>query len=70
MRVTAAGDGAAEVVAELRAALPPGDEVLGPDPGGAALVKSADLRGTLAALTPLRHAWSKATARSASTSIP
>lgn len=53
-------DAAPAVAAELRAALPPGDELLGPDPGGAMLVKSASLHGTLDALTPLRHAWSKA----------
>jgi primosomal protein N' (replication factor Y) len=60
LRVDAPPDTAREVVAELRAALPAGDDVLGPDPTGAALVKSMDLRGTLGALTPLRHAWSKA----------
>ena len=47
------------VATELRSALPPGDEVLGPDLDGALLVKCADLRGTLAALTPLREDWAK-----------
>ena len=53
---TAAG---AQVVAELRDALPRGDEVLGPDLVGAVLVKSSDRRGTLAALRPLREDWAK-----------
>jgi primosomal protein N' (replication factor Y) (superfamily II helicase) len=60
LRLSAPPADARAVVAELRAALPAGDTVLGPDPGGAALVKTGDLRGTLAALLPLRHAWSKA----------
>ena len=47
------------VATELRAALPPGDEVLGPDLDGALLLKCSDLRGTLAALTPLREDWAK-----------
>ena len=51
---------APDVIAELRERLPPGDEVLGPDEAGAALVKTSDLRGTLAELAPLRHLWSKA----------
>jgi primosomal protein N' (replication factor Y) (superfamily II helicase) len=48
------------VADELRRSLPGEDEVLGPDPGGGLLVKSAGLRGTLDALTALRQAWSKA----------
>jgi primosomal protein N' (replication factor Y) (superfamily II helicase) len=60
IRLVAPTDDAARAVSEVRAALPSGDELLGPDPGGAALVKCTDLRGTLDALTPLRHAWSKA----------
>jgi primosomal protein N' (replication factor Y) (superfamily II helicase) len=48
------------VADDLRAAVPSADDVLGPDPKGGVLVKSAALRGTLGALTPLRHAWSKA----------
>ena len=57
----ACGDASAGVVVadELRDALPPGDEVLGPDLDGALLVKCADLRGTLAALTPLREDWGR-----------
>ncbi len=47
---------AVEVAAAVRAALP-ADEVLGPDLDGLVTVKSRDLRGTLAALTPLRHGW-------------
>ena len=31
--------------------------LLGPDPDGVALLKTTDLRGTLAALRPLRRAW-------------
>jgi primosomal protein N' (replication factor Y) len=57
VRVTGtAGDGD-RVASELRARLPAPDEVLGPSTDGAVLVKSAALRGTLAALTPLRYAW-------------
>jgi hypothetical protein len=47
----------------MRDALPAGDELLGPDLDGATIVKSADVRGTLAALTPLRHAWARAGSR-------
>ena len=47
----------------MRAALPPGDTLLGPGPDGVALVKSGDVRGTLTALTPLRHAWGRADTR-------
>lgn len=54
---------AADVAAALRAGLPAADDLLGPDPSGAVLVKSADLRGTLQALTPLRHRWAKADAK-------
>ena len=49
----------AQAAAELRAALPRGDEVLGPDLAGAVLVKSSDRRGTLAVLEPLREDWAK-----------
>ena len=48
-----------EVAAQLREALPADDAVLGPDPDGALLVKCGDRRKTLAALIPLRHAWSR-----------
>jgi primosomal protein N' (replication factor Y) (superfamily II helicase) len=58
--VRAPADELPDVSDELRAALPPDCEVLGPGPGGALLVKTPDLRGTLAALKPLRHAWSNA----------
>lgn len=51
---------AADVAAALRAALPAGDDVLGPDLDHGLIVKSGDLRGTLAGLTPLRHGWDKA----------
>jgi primosomal protein N' (replication factor Y) len=54
---------AQQVAAAVRGALPPADEVLGPDPDGGVLVKSATLRGTLDALTPLRHDWGKRSVR-------
>ncbi|HWH33663.1 MAG TPA: hypothetical protein VNU01_13415 [Egibacteraceae bacterium] len=60
VRLRAPADAAADVAGALRDALPPGDQVLGPDPEGGLLVKSAHLRGTLDALAPLRHAWAKA----------
>jgi len=63
IRLTAPPQRAAEVAAALRAGLPAADDVLGPDPDGALLVKSADLRGTLQALTPLRYAWAQADAK-------
>ena len=63
VRLVAPATEAGAVAAELRAGLPPTDEVLGPGPDGAVLVKSADLRGTLGALTPLRHAWGYADRR-------
>ncbi|QBI21545.1 hypothetical protein ER308_19545 [Egibacter rhizosphaerae] len=50
----------AELVGEqLREALAGIADVLGPDPGGALLVKTARLRGTLRALVPLRAAWGR-----------
>ena len=49
----------AQTVAEsLRATLAP-TEVLGPDLDGELIVKTRDLRGTLAALTPLREDWAR-----------
>jgi primosomal protein N' (replication factor Y) len=51
---------AAAVAVELRGALPAGDEVLGPDLAHELIVKCDDLRGTLSAIAPLRHAWSNA----------
>lgn len=65
VRVVARPDDAGQVAAELREALAPSaaeglpDEVLGPDPDGACLVKTADLRGTLQLLRPLRAAWGR-----------
>ncbi len=60
MRVAAPDAATArDTAAALRDALPAGDDVVGPDLDGALLVKSADLRGTLTALTPLRHAWDR-----------
>ncbi|MBW3601279.1 MAG: hypothetical protein KY434_01100 [Actinobacteria bacterium] len=61
--VNAPAGAAAEVAEALREALPPDDEVLGPGPDGGVLVKSGDLRGTLDALAPLRHAWARADAK-------
>jgi primosomal protein N' (replication factor Y) (superfamily II helicase) len=43
------------VAAELRRTVP--GMLLGPDPDGAALLKTADLRGTLTALRPLQQRW-------------
>lgn len=59
VRIWAPADYADQVAGALRDDLPTDDEVLGPDPAGACLVKSARLRGTLDALVPLRHAWAK-----------
>lgn len=50
---------AGDIAAELRAALPDGDQVLGPDPEGAMLVKSAALWPTLERLAPLRAVWAR-----------
>jgi primosomal protein N' len=61
--VNAPADTAAAVAETLREALPAGDETLGPGPDGGVLVKTGDLRGTLDALAPLRHAWAKADAK-------
>ncbi|CAN5880498.1 primosomal protein N' [soil metagenome] len=63
VRIVAPVGVARDVGATLRGALPDGDEVLGPGPDGALLVKTSRLRGTLDALIPLRHAWSKADAK-------
>ncbi len=57
-----AGDGD-RVAAELRAAMPADVAVLGPDLGGVTLLKAPDLRPALAALAPLRAAWSTADRR-------
>ena len=60
VRVTGPVDEGDRVVGELGDCLPAQDEVLGPSMDGAVLVKSRDLRGTLDALVPLRHAWGRA----------
>lgn len=57
VRVTGLERDGDRVARELRGRLPARDEVLGPSIDGAVLVKSPDLRGTLDALKPLRHAW-------------
>ena len=49
---------AGDLVPQLRAALPTGDELAGPDLEGRLQVKSTDPHGTLSALVPLRHRWS------------
>jgi primosomal protein N' (replication factor Y) len=63
LRIAAPAAEAAEIAASLRGAVPESDEVLGPDPDGAVLVKSSQLRGTLGALTPLRQDWGKRSLR-------
>jgi primosomal protein N' (replication factor Y) len=60
LRIRAPFDRAEAAARAVREAVPAGDEVVGPDLDGATLVKSVDLRGTLAALTTLRHAWARA----------
>lgn len=51
----------AEAVAdELRACLPDGDDVLGPDLDGALLIKTDDVRATVRALAPRRAEWDRA----------
>jgi len=57
VRVTSLDGDGNQLADELRNHLPTRDEVLGPSIDGAVLVKSPELRGTLDALTPLRHAW-------------
>jgi len=49
---------AVAVATQVRAALA-ADVVLGPDIDGVLIVKTRDLRGTLDALIPLRHAWGR-----------
>jgi primosomal protein N' (replication factor Y) (superfamily II helicase) len=49
---------AQDIALQVRAALPAVDELAGPDLHGRLQVKSADPRGTLSALEPLRHRWS------------
>lgn len=61
--VRLAAEAPEEVAAAVRGAVPPADEVLGPDPSGGVLVKSRGLRGTLRALTPLRQDWGKRSVR-------
>lgn len=46
------------VAADVTKAVPDGDQVTGPDLSGRLVVKSADPRGTLSALDPLRRRWS------------
>ncbi|MPZ87430.1 MAG: hypothetical protein GEU81_05015 [Nitriliruptorales bacterium] len=59
VRISPPAAAAGEVGSALRAVVPPGDVVLGPDLDGQLLVKSRDLRGTLDALSPLRHDWGR-----------
>lgn len=60
VRITAAEETLDAVALAVRDALDPlgGVEVLGPDLDGDLLVKTGDLRGTLAALALLRRGWS------------
>lgn len=56
-------DDGSDIAAEVRSAVPGSDDVLGPIPrDGRAeiLLKASDRRATVAALAPLRRAWSKA----------
>jgi len=59
VRLTAPPATVTEVARAVREALTAGEEVLGPDPDGAIVVTSPALRGTLAALEPLRRAWGR-----------
>lgn len=59
VRLSTPAAAAGEVGSAVRSAVPLGDVVLGPDLGGHLLVKSRNLRGTLEALTPLRHDWGR-----------
>ena len=43
----------------MRSALPPDDELTGPDLDGRVVVKSNDPRGTLSALDPVRRRWAR-----------
>ncbi|HEX6256855.1 MAG TPA: hypothetical protein VFZ70_13700 [Euzebyales bacterium] len=43
----------------IRSALPPDDELTGPDLDGRVVVKSNDPRGTLSALDPVRRRWAR-----------
>jgi primosomal protein N' (replication factor Y) len=59
-RLSCRDPGDAEAVAaEVRPALPAGDELWGPDPDGGLLVKADDVRATVRALAPLRVAWDR-----------
>ena len=62
MVVSAAGGDAGTLTAALRERLPAGDDLLGPRMDGTAaafLIKSDDRDATVAALRPLREAWSR-----------
>lgn len=50
---------ASDIADEIVRVLPASDQVSGPDLGGRMQIKSADPRGTLAALGPLRARWSR-----------
>jgi primosomal protein N' (replication factor Y) (superfamily II helicase) len=63
LRLEVAGEDPRELVAQVRAALPPTDDLLGPIPvedRQGVLLKTDDRAATLAALRPLRERWSKA----------
>jgi len=57
--VRAPAEHAGDVAAAVRAAVPAEVSVLGPDPDGATLVKTDDLRGTLRAIEPLQRTWDR-----------
>jgi primosomal protein N' (replication factor Y) len=59
MYVDVPADQAADMAKLIEAALPADDELTGPDLDGRIGVKSADPRGTLSALDPLRRRWSR-----------
>jgi primosomal protein N' (replication factor Y) (superfamily II helicase) len=63
IRLEVAGEAPMPLLHEVRAALPDGDDVLGPIPvedRHGLLIKTDDRDAALAALRPLREAWSKA----------
>ena len=59
IRVDAPAATASDIAERMGSVLPPGDELSGPDNDGRLQIKSADPRGTLSALSPLRTEWSR-----------
>lgn len=60
VRIMAPPDQAMAVGDELRQALPSGDELLGPTPEGAWIVKTAELWATITPVYQLRQKWDRA----------